>query len=292
MISDHFHPWVGQQAHSPFTWTVVGGIANATRKLPLGTGITCPLVRYHPVIVAQAAATAAMMMPGRFFLGVGTGEILNEHITGEHWPSYNVRLEMLEEAVAIIRLLWRGGLRSYRGRYYTVEEAQIYSLPQTLPPIMVAAEGKESAETAGRLGDGFIGTTPEKELLQAFERSGGKGKPRHGKLTVCWARSEQEARRTAFKWWPNGALQGQLSTELRLPRFYEQALAFAGENDVAEKVVCGPDPELHVAKIKTYADAGYDYIHIHQVGPDQIGFFDFYKREIFPRLERVGVSVS
>jgi coenzyme F420-dependent glucose-6-phosphate dehydrogenase len=160
LISDHFHPWIDKQGQSPFVWSVLGGIAQATTTMRFGTGVTCPLIRIHPVIIAQAAATIASMMPGRFFLGVGTGENLNEHITGEKWPIYDTRAEMLEEAVEVIRLLWQGGSQSWDGMYYTVENAQIYSLPDELPPIMIAASGEKAAELASRIGDVLITTAP------------------------------------------------------------------------------------------------------------------------------------
>ena len=130
LVSDHFHPWIDRQGHSPFVWSVLGGIATATEKLEVGTGVTCPMIRIHPAIIAQAAATTAAMMPGRFFLGVGTGENLNEHILGDKWPEHEVRSEMLEESLEIIRLLWRGEQASYRGGYYTVDEARLFTLPE------------------------------------------------------------------------------------------------------------------------------------------------------------------
>src|SRR5438876_11143095 len=170
LISDHFHPWIDRQGHSPFVWSVIGGVSQVTRRLRLGTGVTCPLIRIHPAIIAQAAATAGQLMPGRFFLGVGTGENLNEHILGDKWPPVDVRLDMLEEAVDIIRLLWRGERSSYYGDYYTVENAQIYSLPNSVPPIYVAAAGARSAELAGRMGDGLIGTAPQRKVIEEFER--------------------------------------------------------------------------------------------------------------------------
>ena len=197
LISDHFHPWTDRQGQSPFVWSVIGGIAQTTSTLRLGTGVTCPLIRTHPAIIAQAAATCASMLDDRFFLGVGTGENLNEHILGDHWPEADVRLEMLEEAVAIIRLLWDGETVSHRGRHYTVEKARIYTRPQGSIPIMVAASGPKAATLAGKIGDGFIGTAPNSETIKAFNDAGGAGKPRCGQMTVCWGRDEQSARRLA-----------------------------------------------------------------------------------------------
>src|SRR2546421_2558856 len=206
MISDHYHPWTDRQGQSPFVWSVIGAVAQVTSKLRLGTGVTCPTMRIHPAIIAQAVATAAAMMPGRFMLGIGSGENLNEHILGNRWPPADVRQEMLEEAVQVIRLLWQGGEQSWHGRYYTVENARLYTLPDELPPIMVAAGGSKSAELAGRIGDGLIGTSTNAELLQKFEASGGKGKPRYGEATVCWARDEAEAKHIAYEHWPTVAI--------------------------------------------------------------------------------------
>jgi coenzyme F420-dependent glucose-6-phosphate dehydrogenase len=284
MISDHFHPWVDRQGHSPFVWSVIGGIAQVTRELQVGTGVTCPLIRIHPAIVAQAAATAGMMLPGRFFLGVGTGERLNEHILGTHWPSYAQRAAMLEEAVAVIRLLWQGGTRSHRGRYYRVENARIYSLPEPPPPMVVAASGPKAAELAGRIGDGLCATSPDRALVEGFTAAGGQGKPRYGQLTVCWAADEATARRTAHEWWPNAGLKGPLSAELALPAHFQAAAEGVTEDDVAASVVCGPDPARHLAAVKAFADAGYTHVYVHQVGPEQEGFLRFYSREVVPHL--------
>ena len=284
LISDHYHPWVDRQGHSPFVWSVIGGISQSTERLRVGTGVTCPTIRIHPAVIAQAAATAAAMMPGRFFLGVGSGENLNEHILGDRWPPTDVRLEMLEEAVEVIRLLWQGGTKSHWGRYYMVENARVYTLPEEAPQIMVASSGAKSGELAGRIGDGLVGTSPSEEVFQAFEAGGGSGKPRYGQITVCWAEDEAEARRTAYEVWPNAGVKGELSQELPSPAHFEQAAQMVTEDDVAESIVCGPDPERHLEMIRTYADAGYDHVYVHQVGPDQEGFFRFYEAEVLPRL--------
>ncbi len=172
LISDHYHPWIDRQGHSRFVWNVLGGIAQATQRLVVGTGVTCPTMRIHPAIIAQAAATSAEMMPGRFFLGVGTGENLNEHIFGDRWPAHDMREEMLEEAIEVIRLLLQGDTLTFRGVYYTVENARIYTLPDQLPPIFMAASGPRAAETAGRMADGLITTAPETDLLKRFEAEG------------------------------------------------------------------------------------------------------------------------
>lgn len=284
MISDHYHPWIDAQGSSPFVWTVIGGIAGATERIELGTGVTCPTVRYHPALIAQAAATAAVMLPGRFTLGVGTGENLNEHIYGDRWPPWDVRGAMLEEAVEIIRSLWTGEWITHRGDHFVVENAKLYTLPDELPPIAVAAGGPKAAELAGRVGDALVNYSPDPEVANAFAAAGGDGKPRYVQLNVCWAEDEAEARRTAYRICPNVALQGELGNQLPHPRHYEQAVQLVTEDDVAEVITCGPDPELHLAAIRHCVDAGYDHVHVYQVGPEQEPFFRFYEREILPQL--------
>jgi len=280
LISDHFHPWVSAQGHSPFVWAVLGGAATATRKLEIGTGVTCPIMRIHPAILAQAAATVAAMMEGRFFFGVGTGENLNEHILGDRWVPHDIRAEMFEEAISLIREMWQGEVTSHWGDYYTVEDARLYTLPKTLPPIMIAASGKKAAELAGRIGDGLINTSPDAEIVQAFRSAGGGDKPRYAQITVCWAKRKDEAVETAYKIWPNSGLKGDLNTELRTVRHFEQVTAMVKKEDLAEKVVCGPDPQPYIELLQKYIDAGYDHLYIHQIGPDQAGFFQFYEREL------------
>ncbi|MEP6984736.1 MAG: TIGR03557 family F420-dependent LLM class oxidoreductase, partial [Chloroflexota bacterium] len=273
LISDHYHPWINKQGQSPFVWSVLGAIAQATTKLRIGTGVTCPIIRIHPAIIAQAAATVATLMPGRFFLGVGTGENLNEHITGEKWPPYDTRTKMLEEAVEVIRLLWQGGSQSYEGQYYTVENAQVYSLPDELPPIMVAASGEKSGELAARIGDGLITTAPDKEVVQNFKKAKTGKRPMYGQVSVCWAASEAKAIKTAHEWWPTAGLGGEMTQVLPTPIHFEQATETVREEDVAKNVICGNDPKKHLEAIQKFVDLGFDYVYVHQIGPDQEGFF-------------------
>jgi len=283
-ISDHYHPWVDRQGHSPFVWSVLGGIAQATERIEVMTGVTCPTIRIHPAIIAQAAATIAAMMPGRFLLGVGTGENLNEHILGDRWPAYDVRAEMLEEAIDVIRLLWDGGTQSFYGLYYTVENARVYTLPEQLPPILVAGAGPSSAELAGRMGDGFVSTAPKSEVVQAFEEAGGSGKPVYGQVHVCYSQNEAEARRMAYEIWPTAAVKGELGQELPTPAHFEQAAQMVTEDDVAQSVICGPDVQRYLDAIQEFVDAGFDHVYIHQIGPDQQGFIEFAKRHILPEF--------
>jgi G6PDH family F420-dependent oxidoreductase len=281
-ISDHYHPWNDNQGQSPFVWSVIGGIA-ATTRLRVTTAVTCPTVRIHPAIVAQAAATAALLLPGRFLLGVGTGENLNEHVLGDRWPRVDVRLDMLEEAVEVMRKLWEGKLTSHDGRHYQVENARVYSLPQEPPPVLVSALGPKAVSLAARIGDGYISTQPDREALESYRSQGGKG-PKQGGLKVCWAEDEAAARRTAFELWPNTLVPGQLSQELALPSHFEQASQLVTEDKLAEVIACGPDPERHLESIRQYLDAGFDEVYVSQIGKDQAGFFEFYRRELAPRL--------
>ena len=284
LISDHFHPWVDKQGHSPFVWSVIGGIAASTEKLVVGTGVTCPTVRMHPAIVAHAAATSAAMLPGRFFLGVGSGEYLNEHVLGDRWPPAPMRLEMLEEAVEVIRKLFTGDQVTHRGPHYTVESARLYTLPDELPPVYVAASGPAAAEVAGRIGDGLVSIGPMKDLVAKFDEAGGRGKPRYAEVMVCWGPDEASARNTAFEWWPNAGVKGEMSALLPQPAHFEQAVEMVDEDDVVRHIACGPDPQAHIDSISEYVDAGLDHVCIHQIGPDQDGFFDFYESEVLPKL--------
>jgi coenzyme F420-dependent glucose-6-phosphate dehydrogenase len=284
MISDHFHPWVDSQGNSPFVWGVVGAIAQATDRIRLGTGVTCPTIRTHPAIIAQAAATSALLMDGRFFLGVGTGENLNEHVLGDHWPAPDERLEMLEEAIEVMRLLWQGGYQTHRGKHYTVEQARLYSLPDEPVQIAVAAAKEQSAELAGRVGDAFVNVAPDPEAIEQFEQAGGKGKPKYGQVTLCWAASEDEGAKIVHEIWPNAGLGGDLSYELPLPRHFEQASQNVTPESLKEELAVGPDPERHLEKIRDLEQAGYTHVYLHQIGHDQEGFFRFWKDELEPKL--------
>ena len=284
LISDHYHPWVEAQGHSPFIWTVLGGIATSTERLRVGTGVTCPIIRYHPALVAQMAATTAAMMEGRFFLGIGAGEFLNEHVYGDHFPPGADRQEMLVEAVEVIRELWEGDYVNHNGAYYTVEEAKLFTLPDHLPEIYMAAAGPRAARIAAEIADGIVAVAPDRELVDAFEDAGGSGKPKYGQVTVCYARDEAEARATAHKYWPISGLQGDAKWDIRSPKLFDGLAKGVSEDQVAEKIICGPDAKRHVDAIQEFVDAGFDHVYIHQVGPDQASFFRFYKDEVLPEV--------
>ena len=286
LISDHFHPWVPRQGNSSFVWSVLGGIAQVTKRISVGTGVTCPIIRFHPALTAHAAATVADMMPGRFFLGLGTGESLNEHIFDDPWPKIETRQEMLAEAIEIIRELWKGEEYSCKGTYFRVRDARIYTLPEKLPPIYVAASGPESAELAAELSDGLISTTSGDEVIKAFEKAGGADKPRYGMIKVCWAYSQEEAKETVKDWWPTSSVSGVLHSDLPTPRHFQDVVEAMGEPKVPEDTVLGPNPNSYLKAIQTLQEKGYDHIYLHQIGPNQEGFFKFFKNELVPLLEK------
>jgi coenzyme F420-dependent glucose-6-phosphate dehydrogenase len=283
-ISDHFHPWTDKQGQSAFVWSVIGAVAHATDRVRIGTGVTCPTIRIHPAIIAQAAATSQVMADGRFFLGLGTGEELNEHVTGARWPGPQERLEMLDEAIEVLRLLWEGGYQSHYGKHYTVEQARIYTLPDEPPPLAIAAAQPDAAQLAGRLGDALIATSPDEELRGEFEDAGGTGKPCYGQLHVCYAEREEQGRKTAHELWPNAAMGGPIGQELAITSHYEAVAELVTEEQIGEEVVCGPDPERHLEAIREYDQAGFTHVFVHQIGPDQQGFLRFYSEQILPKL--------
>ena len=280
-VSDHYHPWTTAQGHSAFVWSVLGGIATTT-QLRAGTGVTCPTIRIHPAIIAQAAATTAVMFEGRFFLGVGSGEALNEHILGDHWPEADIRLEMLEEAVDVLRLLWQGGSQSHYGKHYTVENAQVFDLPDELPPIYVSAFGSKALELAARIGDGYVGTDPDAEIISDYDAQGGKG-PKLAGGKCAYSTDPDEGRRLVYELWPNIGLPGELAQILPTPAHFEQAAELV-QPDVGDSVPTGPDPKAYVESIREYADAGYDELYLHYIGPHHEEFFKFFADEIRPQL--------
>lgn len=283
-ISDHYHPWMDSQGHSPFVWSTLGGIAARTSRIPVMTGVTALSIRYHPTILAQAVATVADMMPGRFRFGIGTGEALNEHVTGEVWPPVNIRQEMMIESLEIMRELWQGGYTTVQGNYYEVHNARLYTLPDELPPIIVGASGPESAEIAAEIGDALVSTSPDKEVADAFDAAGGSGKPKYGQITVCYGADEEQAAQTAMDIWGYTILGGQASQELALPKHYQEAIQSVITPEVIkESVVCGPDSAKYHEKVQAYIDAGYTHLYFHQVGQDQKSFFEFAKKELLPK---------
>jgi G6PDH family F420-dependent oxidoreductase len=282
-ISDHYHPWLEVQGHSPFAWTVLGAIAARTQRLGLATGVTCPSVRYHPAIIAQAAATLAIVSEDRFTLGVGAGERLNEHVVGQGFPSVRGRHERLVEALDIINLLWQGGYQSYEGKHLQLEDAQVFDLPERLPVIAVAAGGKDAAELAATHGGGLFATEPRRDLVEAYAAKGGQG-PKYAEIPVAWAPSAKaavEAAHETSRW----SLSGwRVMSELPNPANFEAASETVRLEDVADQFAHGPDAAPYVEAFRTYAEAGYDHLVFMNAGPDPDGFLDFFAKELRPEL--------
>ena len=284
-ISDHFHPWITEQGHSPFVWSVLGGISQVTETIEICVGVTCPTIRIHPAILAQATATTANLLPDRFSWGVGSGEALNEQILGDAWPPADIRLEMLEEAVEIVRELWKGDSTTFRGDYYLVEDATIFDPPPGEVPIIVSAFGPKAIEVAARCGDGLWTTGTEGKNVEDFKESGGSG-PVYSQLTLCWAESKEEAVETAHRIWPNTGVPGQLSQDLRTPAHFEQAAQLVTPEMIDKSMACGPDPEPILKAAGEARAVGIDHIYFHQIGDDQEGFLTFWDEELSPALER------
>jgi G6PDH family F420-dependent oxidoreductase len=282
-ISDHFHPWNAEQGNSPFVWSVIGALSEAV-SLPITTAVTCPTVRIHPAIIAQAAATAAVQLEGRFTLGVGSGEALNEHILGDPWPSAGVRLAMLEEAVQLIRLLHRGEQVSFHGEHYQVQDAQIWTLPDQPVPIYVSGFGPQATELAARIGDGYCTASPDPELVDLFRKNADPSRPVQGGMKVCWASSVEEGLDVAARLWPNELLPGQLAQTLPRPQDFTDASSLVTREAVAEQIACGPDPQRHLQAIQPYLDARFDEIYVQQIGPDQEAFFRGWSEQVLPQL--------
>jgi G6PDH family F420-dependent oxidoreductase len=286
-ISDHYHPWLDAQGHSPFTWTVLGAIAARTDRIGLATGVTCPSIRYHPAIIAQAAATLAIMSDGRFTLGVGSGERLNEHVVGRGFPSVSGRHEMLREALEIIRLLWQGGYQSYEGKHLQLEDARVFDLPGELPAIAVACSGPPSVRLAAELGDGIFATEPKAELVRAFRDAGQSG-PAYAEVPLAWAEDEEQAVRAAWEKTRWAVTGWKVMSELPNPVNFEAASATVTADDIRAQFATGPDPARHVEAAKTYADAGFDRLVLMNAGPDPDGFLGFYAKELAAPLRELG----
>lgn len=291
-ISDHFHPWNDEQGNSAFVWSMIGAISQVC-SLPITTAVTCPTVRIHPAVVAQAAATSSVLTDGRFALGVGSGEALNEHVTGSRWPDVGVRLDMLAEAVEVMRELWTGRFVDHHGPHYTVENARLYTLPDSPPPVLVSAFGPRAAELAGRIGDGFVTVQPDTDSIERFRDAGGAGKPVHAGYKVCWGGDESTAVRTAHALWANDGLPGELAQVLSSPKHFEQASTLVTPEMISGSIACGPDVEKHVDAFRPFAQAGADVVHISQIGGAREGtraegFFEFYRDQVLPRLRELG----
>jgi G6PDH family F420-dependent oxidoreductase len=280
-ISDHFHPWLDEQGESGFVWSVIGAISQVT-SLPITTAVTCPLIRQHPAVVAQAAATSSLLTGGKFALGLGSGEALNEHITGQQWPTAQRRLAMLEEAVEVIRKLFTGQQVTHYGRHFTVETARLYSVPTTPPPILMSGFGTDAVRLAAYAGDGYMSVQPNADFVRLYRESGGGDRVVQGGLKVCWDRDANQARKTMHRLWPTDAIPGEAAQLLPLPRHFGQVAQLVSEDMITAP--CGPDIDEHLRGIRAYIDADFDEIYVSQVGTEQEGFFEFYATQVLPRL--------
>jgi G6PDH family F420-dependent oxidoreductase len=280
-ISDHFHPWLFSHHHSPYAWSVLGALAAQTESVELVSLVTCPTIRYHPAIVAQKAATVAVMSGGRFRLGVGAGENLNEHVVGRGWPPVHIRHEMLEEAIEIIRVLWGGGYHAHQGKHYRVDDARIFTLPEEPPPVYVAVSGPQSVALAERAGDGMVAIHPRAELTQPFADA---GKPRYGQLALSVDDDESRARRLARELFRFSTGGWKVQSELPNPVNFEAATASVREEDVAAEISCGADPDRHLAAVQQWLAAGFDRIAVVALG-DLDRFFELWQQELRPRIE-------
>jgi G6PDH family F420-dependent oxidoreductase len=288
VASDHSFPWLDSQGHSPYVWSVLGAAAQATERIPLMTYVTCPTVRYHPAVIAQKAATVQELSGGRFRLGLGSGENLNEHIVGRPWPVASVRQDMLAEAVEIISALFDGGYVNYRGRHFRVDSAKLWDLPEQRVPIGIAVSGPRSCRLAGEKADLVIAVEPDPELLEAFDRHGGGAKPRVGQVPVCFDTDRDAALARAhdqFRWFGGG---WKVNSELPGPSAFAAASQFVKPQDVAESIPCGDDVEAFVRAVREYVDAGFTEVALVQVGGDhQRPFLDWAEKELLPALREL-----
>ena len=286
-ISDHYHPWITEQGHSPFVWGVLGAIAEATDQIEVGVGVTCPTVRIHPAILAQAVATASLLLEGRLTWGVGSGENLNEHILGDRWPPAAVRLQMLSEAVEVIRRLWSEDSVTHRGTHYTVEDARIMDKPDTQVPIVVSAFGEKAVSVAAEIGDGLWITGASGDSVERYRDAGGVG-PVYSQVTLCWAENRDSAVELATRQWPNTGVPGQLSQDLRTMYHFEQAAQLVTPELIGESLACGPDPQPIIDSAQAAVEAGIDHLYFHQIGDDQEGFLSFWDAELSEPIRKLG----
>jgi coenzyme F420-dependent glucose-6-phosphate dehydrogenase len=281
-LSDHFHPWVDAQGHSPFVWSVLGALAERTSHIEVAVGVTCPIMRIHPVVLAQAAATTGQLLDGRFTWGLGTGEALNEHITGQRWPIAPVRIDMLAEAIDVIRQLWTGEDVTFRGEHFTVENARVYDPPARGIPIIVSAFAPQAAKMAAVCGDG-LWTGGDADVIATWKEAGGAG-PVYSQISLCWGADEETAVELAHRVWPNSGVPGQLNQDLPTPTHFEQASSIVTKDMIKSSIACGPDIERIVSEIRDAIDSGVDHVYLHQIGDDQEGFCKVWSDEIAPAV--------
>lgn len=288
VISDHFFPWLEEMGHSPYAWSVLGAVARATERLPLMTYVTCPIMRYHPAVVAQMAATMGVLSEDRFTLGVGSGENLNEHVIGHGWPPVNTRHEMFREAIEIIKALFAGGYRNYRGEFFDLDSAKLYDLPQRPVPLAIAASGPQSLEIAAEYGDALVATDPDGELVERFAALGGENKPIYGQLAVCYDQDREAAVARAHRLWRWAVSGWKVMSELPAPVSFAASTTTVRPEDVAERVPCGPDVDAVIEAVRRFVEAGFTHVALVQIGGEhQREFFDWSEKELLPALRHL-----
>ena len=286
VVSDHYSPWLEEQGHSPYAWSVLGATAQATERMGLMSFVTCPIRRYHPAVVAQKAATMGVLSEGRFTLGLGAGENLNEHVVGP-WPSVTQRHDMFTEALEIIQGLLDGSTISFTGEYYEVGEARLFDVPQERVPVAVAVSGPDSCALAAEYADGIVATEPDRELVRQFTDAGGNGR-RYGQVAICYGPDAQECRRLCTGTVPLGPLGWKARAELPNPAAIAAATEVVRDEDVAAAVSCGPDLDQHVGAVAAFAEAGFTDIAVVQVGGDEQGrFLQWARDEFLPALREL-----
>lgn len=271
--SDHFSPWLTSQGHAPYAWTLLGAVAQATSKVELMTYVTCPTMRYHPAVVAQSSATLQILAEGRFTLGLGSGENLNEHVIGQGWPSVQVRQDMLEEAIHIIRELHTGELVTWGGEHFRVDSARIWDVPDEIVPLALAVSGDSSIERFGPLADHLIAVEPDADLIEGWDAVHGPGSRKIGQIPISWDPDEATAIERAhdqFRWFGGG---WAVNADLPTPAGFEGASKFVRPDDVAEVIPCGPDLDRIADAVKKYVDAGFTDVAVVQVGDEGQGRF-------------------
>ncbi|HEX6800175.1 MAG TPA: TIGR03557 family F420-dependent LLM class oxidoreductase [Ktedonobacterales bacterium] len=293
MASDHFHPWTPQQGQAGFVWAWMGALGAQTSRVKFGPGVTAPGFRYHPAILAQASATLAAMFPDRFYLGIGAGEALNEHIVGRYWPEAPQRLQLLEEAVDVIHRLFSGKTVKFHSQYFTVESAKLYTLPTTPPPIYIATSGPVNSERTGRIADGIITVGAPDEKIKTLLGRFAKGAQESGRepgalkriiqLHVSWAATREEAVAQAVREWPNGGMAFP-KADIRNPEDFEAMAKLVRPEHFEGRVFMSADLREHALHIQHFVDLGFDDVYVHNVGHNQAEFIAAYAREVLPAL--------
>lgn len=290
VMSDHYFPWLDSMGHAPNAWATLGAVAQATERVELMTYVTCPTMRYHPAVVAQQAATVGLLSEGRFLLGLGSGENLNEHVTGQGWPPVSVRLEMFAEALDIITELFGGDYVDYVGEHYRVTAAKLWDVAETPPQIGIAVSGPQSCRLAGAKADALIAVEPDASLGEMFDAAGGTGKPRIGQLPICYDTDRDTAINRAhdlFRWFGGG---WKVNADIPGTAGFDAASRFVRKDDVAESIPCGSDTGAVVEAVRAFTDAGFTHVALVQIGggsEHQDPFFEWSRQELLPALREL-----